>query len=948
MIGGARMRSMRGRAAAWLDSLPTAVRLTMALAVVVNLFLGAGYLWSRQGQTTSVRFEVRGQQFTAYVDGRQQLAAELDAPPQGGVLLAVEDTSALPSLPQPSGIDGVRVTDLDTGEVLFSDDFSVAPPESALVKPLSAAASLRVRDGVLEATDAPDVPGSTFAQAYMRIDGPEWRNYAVDVRYRNLTSAGIRVRSSGDGDGVQYDFRPFRHVDQRMFVMANGKQVLDRTAPALETDTLETVRGMVRLVLRPYPLLLLLLVVLLAVVALVQFAPEVPFPSQAAATGPRRSILLYAPWAAVAALATAAFGFLLFYNYSYGSHMPHVPDELSYIFQAKLLAAGHLAAPPPPVPRSFEIGNPPLTVIRDGKWASLYPFGHPLMLAIGVRIGAIWLIPPLVGALSIVLVFAIGRRIYNLRTGMLAAGLFAVSPFFLMTASNFMSHNTATFYLLLSILFLAHADRRPLLFPALAGIFFGLVFNTRQLSGAALVVPFGVLLLTLPFGPGRRRLGISQIAAFACGALTMLLAYFLYRYGTAGDVLATMGIQTGKDQMGFGGAHSVAAGVAHERTQLTYLVMMLSNWPVAVGFLFVLLPFVLGSRSRWDWFFLIAIVFLWGIYTVYYVDGFMHGPRFWYETTPLLLLLTARGADLAAEYAARAAAGVRRAVGGRGSLRRWPAVAIVYIFVGVLAVTGWRSWAFGSGADWGADFAPARAKDLRGFNGISDALISKIDEAKPRNALVLVEDCDGWQCYGNVDWRNSPWLDGDVVFAKDLPDRNVQLLQAFPDRYVYFARYLGGPLFLPFAGYDGDRSQLRAGDPQKAGSFPTPAPTAIPTPTPIDPLQLRARDERREQIVAELVADLQRYREERGAYPITANPQSLCVYPQDAGCSLKDVVGALPEDPLPERNFSYQSVDGTSFTIYARFEGAAPPSVCPDPLPENVTKDEHLFCATGP
>jgi hypothetical protein len=62
---------------------------------------------------------------------------------------------------------------------------------------------------------------------------------------------------------------------------------------------------------------------------------------------------------------------------------------------------------------------------------------------------------------------------------------------------------------------------------------------------------------------------------------------------------------------------------------------------------------------------------------------------------------------------------------------------------------------------------------------------------------VLVEDCDvgrHWYCYGSVAWLNSPTLDGDVVFARDVPGRREELLQAFPDRQVYLANYMSSSL----------------------------------------------------------------------------------------------------------------------------------------------------------
>src|SRR5205823_14948057 len=81
-----------------------------------------------------------------------------------------------------------------------------------------------------------------------------------------------------------------------------------------------------------------------------------------------------------------------------GQRIPHVPDELAYIFEARLLASGHLAAPPPPVEAAFQWSNPQPVAVNHGKWATIYPIGHPLALAVGIKLGAMWLVTPFLGA----------------------------------------------------------------------------------------------------------------------------------------------------------------------------------------------------------------------------------------------------------------------------------------------------------------------------------------------------------------------------------------------------------------------------------------------------------------------------------------------------------------------------------------------------------------------
>ena len=104
----------------------------------------------------------------------------------------------------------------------------------------------------------------------------------------------------------------------------------------------------------------------------------------------------------------------------YYAALPHVPDEVAYLFQAKLLAAGHVMVPKPPVTWAFDFYELPFMYERDGLWASFYPFGHPLVLALGERVGLVWLVPSLVGAACVALTYVDRQAL--LRCGDGAAG----------------------------------------------------------------------------------------------------------------------------------------------------------------------------------------------------------------------------------------------------------------------------------------------------------------------------------------------------------------------------------------------------------------------------------------------------------------------------------------------------------------------------------------------
>jgi hypothetical protein len=111
--------------------------------------------------------------------------------------------------------------------------------------------------------------------------------------------------------------------------------------------------------------------------------------------------------------------------------------------------------------------------------------------------------------------------------------------------------------------------------------------------------------------------------------------------------------------------------------------------------------------------------------------------------------------------------------------------------VGGLVGMGVWGWMLGQRPSWNVAYVPARPAELRGFNRVDDRLARFVSHAELQHALVLVNGCPHWECYGSVFWRNSPDLAGEVVYARRPSEGGelVKLLAAFPDRLVYVADY---------------------------------------------------------------------------------------------------------------------------------------------------------------
>src|SRR3990172_408145 len=127
--------------------------------------------------------------------------------------------------------------------------------------------------------------------------------------------------------------------------------------------------------------------------------------------------------------------------------IPHIEDEIAYVWQAEAIAGGELTVPSPVDPKSFLV---PFVVDFQGQRFGKYPLGWPVLLAIGVRFGVRSLVNPLLAGLGVWLTYRLGKKIWGETVGLLAAGLTLTSPFFLMNSGSLLSH---PFGLVLSLAF---------------------------------------------------------------------------------------------------------------------------------------------------------------------------------------------------------------------------------------------------------------------------------------------------------------------------------------------------------------------------------------------------------------------------------------------------------------------------------------------------------------
>jgi hypothetical protein len=459
--------------------------------------------------------------------------------------------------------------------------------------------------------------------------------------------------------------------------------------------------------------------------------------------------------------------------------IPHVQDSVTYLFQAKTFALGRLWVPAPPEPAAF---LQEFVVVYEGRWFSKYPPGHALMLTPGVLLGAPWLVNPLCAGLALWLVFALGRALYGVGTGLLAAALVLSSPFFLFMSGSFMAHPTALIWALLFALgWVRLWQGKGGAWTALgAGLAWSMLFLNRPWTALWLVAPLA-LVSALAAGQALRRgarLALRRWLLLALAAALGPAATLLYQWALTGDpLLNPMLLWWDFDRPGFGpgsgghGPHTVERGLENTGRNLSLLATHLFGWPFGLSLLFVPLPFLLRRASWADALLLAAVASHVVGYVAYWADGIMYGPRYYYESLGSLALLSARG--VLALHAALVASAIR-----------WLPAALLGALVAANVVS----------------YLPGQLALHYGYNSVNAGPQRAVQAAGLANALVFVVQRGPaweWWHYGMLFSANDPLLAGPVIFARDRgPAGNRAVWAHFPGRQAYL---LDGTTLIPLA-----------------------------------------------------------------------------------------------------------------------------------------------------
>jgi hypothetical protein len=454
--------------------------------------------------------------------------------------------------------------------------------------------------------------------------------------------------------------------------------------------------------------------------------------------------------------------------------LPHLEDEMAFLWEADVMAQGKIRLPSPPSPDSFLV---PFVVDHEGWRFGKYPPGWPAALSLGARAGAAWAVNPLLAGLGIWLIYRLGSRVSGPWVGVLAAALAATSPMFLMLSGSLMGHAlglvlAAAFWLAWIDLFMpsppgaAKSVPAPLL-VAVAGLSLGLLALTRPLTAVGVALPCAVHAIVILWRGGPR----SRRRLLGVAALSLLLAavLFLWQAALTGDpLLNPYTLWWSYDRVGFGpgigrtaSGHNLRWALVNTRFSLAAGLHDLFGWPY-LSWIFLPFGLIALRRNRQGLLLLAAAPGLVVVYLAYWIGSWLLGPRYYYEALPGLAITSAAGVAWLGGWLRRRQ--------GRAAHARALAVASFLMILMLLDV---------------GFYLPQRVWGLQGLYGVSRVHMRPLEEAHLGRALVIVHPVRAWTEYGTLLTLAPPFARSDLLLALTRgPKADRALAESFPDRHL--------------------------------------------------------------------------------------------------------------------------------------------------------------------
>ena len=455
---------------------------------------------------------------------------------------------------------------------------------------------------------------------------------------------------------------------------------------------------------------------------------------------------------------------------------PSTPDEFAYLFQARILASGSVTTLAHPLQEFFKSA---FIAESEGRLFSIMPPGWSFFLVPWVWAGAPWIANPLLSSLSVLLVFLIGKSVYNRTTGCVAAFLMAVSPFFAYMSGTFFAHPLTLFLVLAATYGYIRIDKggkRGSAYVVL-GIVMGTIPIVHHLDIFLLFPVFVLLAVRFLRASGRIRGRIFLLAVTLLTVFVVFTSWYNVRLTGSPTQVPHEAYLDDENFLGEIPTHTSIIGISSfgqlkvriRRLLAQVFQLNLAMFPLAPVLIF--LPILLPGRSKWDVILTCSVLCVLFAYLFYWCRGGLQlGPRYYYPAAGFLYLLIVRGFCALFGHADRRPKGN----GSHGRLQR--AVSLAFLLV-VCFQVGLSSGILRMLKD-AADYA-ILLEDVGGWferRGIRNALVFISPSPEDKNT-------DAVKIFLRV--RNEPDFSDTNLTASDRGEKNRDLMDFYPERRYF-------------------------------------------------------------------------------------------------------------------------------------------------------------------
>jgi hypothetical protein len=434
-------------------------------------------------------------------------------------------------------------------------------------------------------------------------------------------------------------------------------------------------------------------------------------------------------------------------------------DSVSYYIQAKIFSTGHINVPSHALKDFFSTGF----CINDGKYYSKYSPGWPILLSIGITMGLPWIINPIFGILTIILIYFIGMEIYDKETGLFAAVLLLSSRYFYILTPTYFSEPSALFFSGLFVYCIVRTLKKPKVMTSfLAGLILGILFLIRPYSAVAISLPtMGYLFLSSLKG---KRKNISSFLVVFFSFLPILSLFFLYNYLQTGSVFLTpFQYYNPSDTFGFGLRSFDTIIDPYPYTIFNAVRNMFINLAIlnleSVPFLILFFILVFKNKvNNWD----ILLFATFASVVLLQMFYFYREVRYYYPVFFALSLLAARGINLSGVFFKKYYPNTRVK-----NLNHF--ILLFIIFANLLVIISPQKVLY----------------DYRSAKKMRDPF-DMVRERNIHNSVIFLRTVPIKDNYTALYVQNPLDFNGDILFVKDLKERNLELMEYYPKREFYF------------------------------------------------------------------------------------------------------------------------------------------------------------------